>query len=242
MNEHERYLFDLRGFLVVEEALSPEQLAPLNGLIDETLGGEADPDLPTKRFSPASWGQPYLELLDNPRLTPALAEILGAGFRMDHSYVDVIRTGLGPIGATLHGGATPFDPTQYYLFKNGAMFNGLTVVAYNLRDVGPGDGGFGCIPGSHKSNYPAPKDWLDLENPAPCATAVPGKAGSAIIFTEALTHGTLPWRGAGERRTLFLKFCPEALAWSRKYPVADPDADLTDAQRRILRPPGVYPR
>jgi hypothetical protein len=48
------------------------------------------------------------------------------------------------------------------------MYNGLTAVAYNLTDVNPGEGGFGCIPGSHKS-----------------------KAGTAIIFTEALTHGTL---------------------------------------------------
>lgn len=242
MNEYQHYLFDLQGFLVVPEALTPEQVAGLNRMADETLAQEPDPELRTKRFSPLPWGQAYFELLDNPPITPLLAEMLGDGFRMDHSYVDVIRTGLGPIGATLHGGATPFDPSQYYLFRNGAMFNGLTVVAYNLKDVGPGDGGFGCIPGSHKSNYPAPKDWLDLENPAPCATAVPGPAGSAIIFTEALTHGTLPWRGAEERRTLFLKYCPKHMAWSRNYPTGNEQEELTEDQRRVLRTPGIWPK
>lgn len=242
MNEYERYLFDLRGFLVVEDALSPEQVINLNQLADTTLAVEADPGLRTKRFSPLPWGRAYYELLQNPRLTPHLTEMLGEGFRLDHSYVDIIRAGLGPIGATLHGGATPFDPSQYYLFKDGSMFNGLMVVAYNLKDVGPGDGGFGCIPGSHKSNYPAPKDWLDLENPAPCATAVPGKAGSAIIFTEALTHGTLPWRGAEERRTLFLKYCPKHMAWSREYPTEAEQEGLPEDQRRVLRRPGIWPK
>lgn len=242
MNEHEQYLFDLQGFLVVEDALSPEQVATLNRLAGESLAAEADPGLRTKRFSPLSWGRAYYELLQNPRLTPVLAQILGDDFRLDHSYVDIIRTGLGPIGATLHGGATPFDPSQYYLFQNGAMFNGLTVVAYNLQDVRPGDGGFGCIPGSHKSNYPTPKDWLDLENPASCVTAVPGKAGSAVIFTEALTHGTLPWRGAGERRTLFLKYCPKHMAWSRNYPNGSDQGGMTEDQRRVLRTPGIWPK
>ena len=241
MNEYERYLFDLRGFLVVEDALSPEQVTTLNRLIDETLSKETDSELKTKRFSPLSWGQPYYEQISNPRLTPLLTEMLGKGFRLDHSYVDIIRSGLGPIGATLHGGATPFDPSQYYLFQNGSMFNGLTVVAYNLKEVKPGDGGFGCIPGSHKSNYPAPKDWLNLETLAPCAVAVPGPAGSAILFTEALTHGTLPWRGEEERRTLFLKFCPKHLAWSRNYPTGSEHAALTDEQRRVLRTPGIWP-
>ena len=35
---------------------------------------------------------------------------MGEGFRLDHIYLDVIRSGLSPIGATLHGGGTPYDP------------------------------------------------------------------------------------------------------------------------------------
>jgi len=32
--------------------------------------------------------------------------------------------------------------------RDGRMANGLTVVAYNLKDVNPGDGGFACVPGT----------------------------------------------------------------------------------------------
>ena len=34
MNEEERYLFDLRGYLVIQEVLTPAGLAELNRLMD----------------------------------------------------------------------------------------------------------------------------------------------------------------------------------------------------------------
>ena len=33
------------------------------------------------------------------------------------------------------------------------MRNGLMVVTFFLTHANPGDGGFACIPGSHKSNF-----------------------------------------------------------------------------------------
>jgi ectoine hydroxylase-related dioxygenase (phytanoyl-CoA dioxygenase family) len=121
------------------------------------------------------------------------------------------------------------------------MYNGLCAVAYNLTDVHPGEGGFGCVPGSHKSNLPFPEEWMNLENPPPCVQEITGKAGTAIIFTEALTHGTLPWKGQHQRRTLFYKYSPYPSAWLRNYYNPDDYPELTEAQRLILRTPGVYP-
>ena len=241
MNDQERYLFDLQGFLLVQDALTPDQTTALNAALDEQVAQRAQPEAQTYRFGgPVSWGNPGRALLDSPRLAPYLTELLGTNYRLDHDYADLIRAGLGPIGATLHGGATPFDPAQYYQFRDGRMHNGLTVLAYNLKDVRPGDGGFGCVPGSHKSNYPYPNEWRDLQDPPPFVQSVPGPAGSAVIFTEALTHGTMPWRGQDERRTVFLKFCPRPLAWSRRGYTAD-DPNLTPSQRRVLESPGIHP-
>ena len=53
----------------------------------------------------------------------------------------------GPIQNGLHGSSGGFDPGQYYHFENGQMFNGLSVVGFNLTDVDPEtDGGFACVP------------------------------------------------------------------------------------------------
>ena len=240
MNEHERFLFDLQGFLVVPDALSPALVARLNELMDEHIAQETGPDMRTHRFGRLlRWGKAYRDLIDNQRMVPYVEDLVGPQFRLDHDYVDVIRTGKGPIGTVLHGGSTPYDPSQYYHFKDGRMFNGLIVVAYNLKDVHPGDGGFGCVPGSHKSNYAFPREWQELDEPHPCVARVIGPAGTAIVFTEALTHGTLPWRGAGERRTLFFKYSPHCLSWSARYYDAEDYPDLSDRQRAILEPPNA---
>lgn len=243
MNEIERYLFDLQGFLVVENALSLQQVADLNDVLDQQVAMHHEQQQPWTRFNHLlNFGKPFCDLIDNPRLTPYLTELLGENFRLDHDYVHIIRqAGTGPIGSELHGGGTPYDPCQYYHFRSGQMYNGLTAVAYHLSAVKPGEGGFGCIPGSHKSNLPFPEAFRNLETPAACVQEVVGAAGTAIVFTEALSHGTLLWQGTHERRTLFYKYSPYSSAWWRSnYPIAD-DSDLSESQRRRLRAPGFYP-
>ncbi|MBH8555104.1 phytanoyl-CoA dioxygenase family protein [Nostocaceae cyanobacterium CENA357] len=242
MTEFERYLFDLQGFLIIENVLNSEQIKAIQALLDQQIELQDHPGATFLRFDGLlSWGKPYQELIDHPQITPYLSELLGEQFRLDHDYIHIIRQGIGPIGAHLHGGGTPYDPCQYYLFQNGRMYNGLTTVAYELNDVHPGDGGFGCIPGSHKSNLPLPQKWKNLEFPCECVQAISVKAGSAIIFTEALTHGTLPWRGLGDRQTLFYKYSPYSSAWARYYYNLDDYPNLTASQQKILRTPGVFP-
>lgn len=240
MNEHEQYLFDLQGYLAVPEALTADQVAELNALLDEQIAQRVSAQATTHRFYSEllDWGPSYRKLIDNPRVLPYLEGLLGPNPRLDHDYADIIRQGKGPIGTTLHGGAVPAHPSFYYRCHNGEIRNGLMVVAYNLKDVNPGDGGFGCVPGSHKSNFPFPPEWRELDTFRPFMQAVTGPAGTAIIFTEALTHGTLPWRGA-ERRTLFYKYSPPTLSWAREYYDATRYPDLTESQRAMLEAPNA---
>jgi hypothetical protein len=242
MDDNERYLFDLQGFVTVPNALTAAQLLRLNRGFDARVAANVASDANTHRFnSLLDWGKPFRDLIDNPLVTPVLEGILGPWFRLDREYGDLIRRAKGPIGTRLHGGATPFDPAQYYLVADGAIRSGLCVVAYSLRDVGPGDGGFAAVPGSHKANYRFPAEWIELDvpEPRPFVPAVTGPAGTAIIFTEALTHGTLPWRGAGERRTLFYKYSPHASSWSANDYDPALYLDLTDRQRAALEGPNA---
>ena len=71
----------------------------------------------------------------------------------------------GAEGHKLHGGATSDNLTSFFQFHNGKMRCGLTVMSWLLTDCGPGDGGFACVPGSHKSNYPMPEDVALLLDP-----------------------------------------------------------------------------
>ena len=231
MNDNERDLFDLQGYITVENALTTAQLAELNRILDEHIANERDGDMCTHRFGGLlDWGEAYRDLIDNGPVVPYLTEIVDPKFRLDHVYADIIRSGTSPIGATLHGGS----------FSDGRMHKGLTVVAYNLADVGPEDGGFGCVPGSHKSNYSLPGQWRNMEEGLqPCVRRVTGAADSAIVFTEALSHGALPWSGAGERRTVFFKYSPHPLSWAAGYYDDKVYDGLSQGQRDILEAPNA---
>ena len=102
-------------------------------------------------------------MIAHPKIVPYLNVILGLGYRMDHN-AGLITMREGAEGHILHGSSGPgFDPHQYYIFRNGQMHNGLTVVAWQFADVNEGDGGLCLIPGSHKGNYPCPQSIREHE-------------------------------------------------------------------------------
>ena len=78
MNEQERFLFDLQGFLVVPNALSADELARLNAAVDEEIEQNTGKDMRTHRFGGLlDRGTTFHFLIDNPRITPYLDELLG---------------------------------------------------------------------------------------------------------------------------------------------------------------------
>jgi Phytanoyl-CoA dioxygenase (PhyH) len=241
MDDVQKYLFDLRGYLILEDVLSAAEVRALNEGIDAQALPE--PSLESRegrfgRFLP--WGQPFCDLLDHPAVMPALKFLLGDGFRLDHYYGIHLRPGTGPL--PLHGGNTPYDPPEYYHFRNGQMFNGLTVVAWNLTDTGPAHGGFCCIPGSHKSNYPCPLAIRSAHVDADCVVVPEVRAGSVVIFTEALTHGTAPWTGTHQRRSLLFKYSPAQQSWSKNHIQPPPGVELTPRQKLLFEPPYFHSR
>ena len=128
------------------------------------------------------------------------------------------------------------------MVKGGKIHCGLVAVLYNLYDVDPKQGGFGCVPGSHKSEFPFPKSLdsrRNLLDDANWFVRVGGKAGTAIVFTEAMMHGALPWNSDQQRRTLFYKFNNGATAWSKFYYDSQKWPDLSPRQKLILEPPNA---
>ena len=175
----QKYLFDLNGYLILEDVLSVGEVARLNQAMDEQ--GLPGPGLTTEeaRFGSSmpdqggesaagflEWGPEFCNLLDHDLVMERLRWILGDGFRVDHLYGIHMRNGTE--GLRLHGGAVPYDPPEFFHYSQGNMFNGLTVVSWNLTDTGrETGGGFMCIPGSHKSNFPLPDEFMELSEKAP---------------------------------------------------------------------------
>ncbi len=241
----QEYLFDVQGYLVIENVLTSEELAALNRHIDEQ-------ELPTpgkvQRFGSApdgsgflQWGKTFCDLLDHPKIMPILQFRLGDCFRLDRIYGMYMREGM-PRGG-LHadyGASSPMSkakPGEYYSFRDNEIHNGFVVVTWNLADTGPGLGGFCCIPGSHKSNFRLPRQIGEAPEKAECVVIPNAPAGSAILFTEALTHGTAAWHGKHERRSLLYKYCVSQIAWTSRRVAMPEDIELTARQEILFRPP-----
>ncbi len=260
MTDDEKYLFDINGYIIVRDVLSDEEIVRCNEAIDHhahlikerkgelSLSGKSKAlegitgrgDLAGMLSWDKPWGDPFRGMLAHPKIVPYLNVILGPGFRMDHSP-GMITMREGAEGHIFHGSSGPgFDPHQYYIFKNGQMHNGLTVVAWQFSDVNEGDGGLCLIPGSHKGNYPCPPEMKRHEAYQEFIKPLTCKAGDVAIFTEAVTHGTLPWKAKHQRRSLLFRFSPGNLAYAKGYHPEWPEsmlANLTPEQRAVLEPP-----
>jgi hypothetical protein len=153
MNDEERYLFDLTGYLVVDNVLDNAELHELNALVDsydvweergQSRVGSGQLGLSRQENKVSvdplhHWDEPFRRLITHPKVVTYLHDLMGPQFRYDHGYAIFMKQGGAPL--RLHGGGTPYDPGMYYHCYNGQMYNGLMVVSYALTDVGPGAGG-----------------------------------------------------------------------------------------------------
>jgi ectoine hydroxylase-related dioxygenase (phytanoyl-CoA dioxygenase family) len=237
VNDEEQFFFDLMGYLVIDDVLSADEVAELNALIDEY---DFWPDPAACDVQVGNMYQrhsAFRGLMSHPRVMPYLLTLVGPTVRFDHDCV--LLTKPGSQSWPVRGGAEPYEDIATYHVQNGRMFNGLVTVSYALTDIEDGDGGFVAVPGSHKSNYVFPADWRDVGQTGPWLRPVPHKAGSAIVFTEALAHGRASWTAAREGRSVVMKYSPGAMSWVRSYPRAEdvPEAAWSDQQRSMLAPP-----
>ncbi|MGH3370713.1 MAG: phytanoyl-CoA dioxygenase family protein, partial [Nocardioidaceae bacterium] len=236
LSELDRYRFDVSGFVLFHDVLDPSKVRALRLAIDDRGIDPPGTEIMEQRFGYDSdllaWHKVFRDLIDHPLVLEVLAELVGPYARLDHVYGIAMRPGTSGLG--LHGPAAPFDASQFYAHRGGRMWSGLLSFAWALSDGGPGDGGFGCIPGSHRAEEPVPAGAEAL------VVEVPQAAGSLLVFTEALVHCTVPWNGAGNRLSLLYKYSPGNSTWAR-HPPAPPEVLelLTLRQRRLVEPPYV---
>jgi len=264
VSEDEKYYFDLRGYLVVRNALTPlevdecneaiehygEELKPREGqklaASSKALAGEAGRLQLTGMLGwPKPWREPFRKLLVHPVVVFRLNEFSGKRFRLDHGPL-VIGATEGTEGHWLHGSGEPFSPSTWYHQQNGSIHCRGITVAWQLKDVNEGDGGFAIVPGSHKVCEATPEGVRSFEDDLGLVFQPVMKAGDVLFFSETATHGTLPWKGKGERRSVLYKYASRAAARlvERHFTPQDRYGDwvneMTPEQQAVLYGPGHH--
>jgi hypothetical protein len=241
MNDLERYLFDLRGYVVLEGVLPPATIARFETILDEL---EAKPEgaLPPHVVvsKPRSAEELYLsniveaapefeQLIDHPAILDVVREVSLGLFRLNHTYaIYHWRDGVTP----LHMGGTPIHPKAHYSTGDGQIFSLLTKAVFPIANHGVEDGCFAVVPGSHKAHFRRP---AGIEAGLAPVAANPG---DAIVFTEALTHGSLRNLSGRCRKTIYfcysVGYMPDWTKFGLTFSAAL-QARVTDAQREVLR-------
>jgi ectoine hydroxylase-related dioxygenase (phytanoyl-CoA dioxygenase family) len=262
------YLFDLRGYLILENAIDSALLKQLNDAYDnfpklefgqwwghaQRLDNNGSAGIEIQSIVEA--GKPFETLIDHPSWTPRLRRYCGEqgtyveGLFLDECFASIRRTGgFFPMHSGNHEGIVR---TQYR-YVNNRFACGQVNILLALTDIGPGDGGTRIIPGSHKSNFIHPKCAVDYSERTKAgdediegSMAVHLKAGDALMFVDSLCHGATERTNPGERRVAIYRYGP---MWGRTRHGFTYSAELlervTPEQRKILQPmlprvPGVF--
>ena len=235
----DRFAFDVQGYLHLRGALTRVEVAEYTAWMDATDKtnvqslNEDNPDgikhqlnRPVSRVIDADVR--FARLLDHPVVTPFLSEFLGADYR--HIDNDLYYTYPDYKGGHWHRGM-PAHGSGYIEEK---IFTcPMVKVFYCMTDVGPGEGEFVVIPGSHRTQLAVEtKGRIDL----PAQHIFDDvKAGDIIIFNEALLHNGRPNPSQKTRKTIIVNFGRnDARVWRGYQPKPQTLAQISDEQRAIL--------
>lgn len=233
LTEEQRLFFETNGYLVIPNALSPEELQRVREAADRAEAlWRADPSRPGLRRdnlqqvqAPIEYDDVLLELMTHPGIFPIVREILGNTIQMIDNDYFISPPHTGSHAAWHHdvGMHGVYHPRSTLMVK----------VFYLLSDVPEGGGGTALIPGSHRfpMDYPLPQ----VEDP----DAMPGKvemaypAGTAYLFHCRIYHAALNNRTDQTRRVLIYNYGHN---WMRIWPGYEPSERLrAKANTPLLR-------
>ncbi len=273
ITDREKFFFDLNGFLVLKGAIDRDHLAAINETLDQiielapplkhgewyggvhahTFGGKDGVNL--QQIYEA--GEPFERLIDHPAWIEKVKCFVGGqdDFDVHHGplFIDENFVSLRGPGEAIgvHSGGHKLVKRCQYRFRNGQFSCGQINILMAFNDVGPGDGATMVIPGSHKANFQHP-EYAKNRIQQGAATSVDGmegavevhlQAGDALLFVDAIMHGSAKRVNEGLRRIAVYRYGPSWGFFRHPYrPSSELLARLTPQRRQIVMPHQVVRR
>ena len=260
----DKYLFDLNGFIVIENALNRSEVKACNKIIDKlkklkhnewegyvhghNYGGKEGLNL--QQIYEA--GKPFEKLIDHPSWINHMLEFVGGDGTFDHQhgplFIDENFANVrGPGDAIgIHSGNHEGTQRGHYRYENGKMHSGQVNILVALTDIGKGDGGTVVIPASHKANFKHPEfdqNRMLKGGKVSHAAFMTGakevylKQGDALLFVDSLCHGSAKRANKGERRVVIYRYGPSWGFFRHPYrPSKQLLKNLNKFQKQVVMP------
>lgn len=202
MTDAERYTFTTNGYLTIENALAPDDLAALNAALDrdftqrrDTYYSRSDRTYQSVRVMEVETA--FDRLITHPSTFGIVRELMGEDIAFSELSV-ILKEPHTESHAGWHkdAGYAGVDLTRGLL---------LISCIYYLTDVRPGGACFSVVPGSHRFDWPRPA--VEHVDDMPTHVELSGSAGTAIIFNANLWHCAKPNRSDVWRRTVHIYYC-----------------------------------
>ena len=262
VSEREKYFFDLQGFLLLKGALSAAEVADINAGIDRLLPmqpGEWKGFVHGHHYGDEDGlnlqqiyegGAAFEKLIDHPAWLEKVKHFVGGADTFDYHhgplFIDECFANIrGPGEAIgLHSGGHQGTKRTQFRYFNGGFHCGQINVLMALTDIAGGDGATMVIPGSHKAHFPHPDSEKHRMRGAEAsvddvegAVEVHMRAGDALLFVDALSHGSAKRVNRGSRRIIVFRYGPSWGSSRHGYRASAALLDrLTAPRRQIVRP------
>lgn len=263
-SDMERYLFDLNGYIVLKGALSGDEVAACNVVLDalqDAGPGEWRGYVHGHNFTGAheglnlqqiyEAGPPFEALIDHPSWIAKVTHLLGTDeptFDRLHGpcFIDENFASIrGPGNAIgLHSGGQDRVVRCQFRYHDNRFHCGQINILTAFSRIGTGDGATMVIPGSHKSNIKHPE--FDEASMAAVPTSGDGVTGAvevhldpgdALLFVDAIMHGSARRTNEGQRRIAVYRYGPSWGFFRHAYrPSEELLSRLTPARRAIVMP------
>ena len=199
MSEHDRVVFDLKGYIVKPAVLSEHEIEVIKELV---LRQKNDPQSlpPHQRHLP---GGAFANLIDHREVMDVLLNVIDPDpekIRLENVFLSYREPGEGEWKP--HAGGRTTNPNYAYNFHDGRIYAGMTRVVWELTEVLENKGGTCFIPGSHKANYNIrtnPLKSIDARDSG-LWESYSCPPGSLIIFSEAVRHSADFWQNPNSPR------------------------------------------
>lgn len=207
LSEYEKFLFDLKGFLVIPSVLTHEEVRTVREHTE--MLSENPEGLPEHHRSPIAGPSEFL--IDHPRVGGILQEFIDPGperIRLESVFVSGRSAGDTKDPWKPHVGGTNLHPSLSYRFHNGRIYGGMTRIVWELNEVVKGQGGTCLVPGSHKANLASAQEgtWPEeADNPDSGVWETYGcPPGSLVVFSEGVRHTGSRWTNPDNPRCAIL--------------------------------------
>lgn len=246
LTEEQQRQFDEDGFILIENALSPEEVDRLLAVVDEldakyrAMQG-IGPDAAYQVRNALAHHDELFRLIDHPVLFPLVVDVMGCNIQIRTSHLDTRPTCPAEYANQTLGASDSFFPWHSdgpnfgYPITNGAIPFVEVKVGYYLTDLTEHNSGAICVVrGSHRlspERINNPAYPLDPEQ----IVEVNVKPGTAMLWRTALWHCLTPNLSPRTRKCLYYGY---HYRWIRPadYLHQDPAllARCTPIQRQLL--------